>query len=409
MRRFAVRFVAATALLASVAAPASAATVNLTKPVGLSVDAIGEAYGDAKGVVVTWNRIRPETGKIDTIHVRRFSSGGTPLGRQLTLQSAEIGYGDPEAVPLGGDKVAGFWVRGVDGLVGRTGNLATGALGPVKVLHKVAEAYTDVAPLSNGNVLALFYWYGPNFASKRVHAMVLSPTLATVAGPIDVSQSGPGIAATAAPDFAAVPSSSGRSLVIWRDRVDGNVYVVPLSAAGKPLAGKRRINQLSMPTGSFGTATTHAVAAARLTGGRIAVAWVRLGGTTDDDLLDVQVRVLSATGVPVGPERRVTATSAEEQLAPDVVALPNGRLTVAWTNHGTAVQGRPTSYFIRSFGSDGTPTGAARRLFSGPRGFEGVLGVFSSAARLAASPAGFMHVRSFGTPTKQLRAITGKP
>ncbi|BBE72903.1 hypothetical protein [Oharaeibacter diazotrophicus] len=405
---------AAALLTASVLAGASpAGAIGLTLPDGKSIDAVGEAMGNPAGFVVGYTRIVLSPTVAMTVRARQFTPDGKRAGKELVFDTQAGGLFDPVAIPQGsGSKVTAFWMRpATTGIVARVGDTATGKLEAEKTFlaaatDRPAEANMDVVPLAGGKFALVTYRFElvGTTAYKRVAVTTIGPDLKVIAGPTYVPGPRASYVATGASDFTAVDVAGGGALVAYRNRADGNVYVVPVSATGVPAAAARRINQQTMPIGSGGQQAEAQVEAARLQSGRIVVTWTRIGSTDRDDAFDVQYRVLSANGVPVGKEMRAHASAKEEQVAPEVVALSDGGFALSWINNGGPVEGRPRSYWVRSFGADGKPRAAAKMLFKGERGYEG------NVSELTANGQGkLMLVRNFGIAPTTLEGILTAP
>lgn len=406
---------AAALLVASVLAGASpAGAIGLTLPDGKSIDAAGEAMGNPAGFVVGYTRTKVDPSPNVTVRARQYTPDGKRVGKELVFDTQPGGgLFDPVAIPHGsGSKVTAFWMRpATTGVVARVGDTATGKLEAEKTFlaasaDRPAETNMDVVPLADGKFALVTYRF--EFVGttpyKRVAVTTIGRDLKVIAGPTYVPGPRASYVATGASDFTVVDVAGGGALVAYRNRADGNVYVVRVSATGVPAATARRINQKAMPLGSGGQQAAFQVEAARLQSGRVVVAWTRIASADRDDAFDVDYRVLSANGVPVGNELRAHSSSEEEQVAPEVVALSDGGFSLSWTNNGGPVEGRPRSYWVRSFAADGKPRAAAKMLFEGERGYNG------DVAELTANGQGkLMLVRNFGTAPTTLEGILTAP
>ncbi|MDK9697443.1 MAG: hypothetical protein OEL76_13750 [Siculibacillus sp.] len=86
--------------------------------------------------------------------------------------------------------------------------------------------------------------------------------------------------------------------------------------------------------------------------------WVVVWTSADQDGsgTGVYLQRLDATGTPVGGEVRVTTTTAEDQAAPVIAALPDGGWVVAWHSHQPDI--RSWDILQQRFGADGVPVGS---------------------------------------------------
>lgn len=361
-------FAAAALACGCLLAPVSLQAAPLTVADGRSADTAGDITGNPAGFLLAYARTKVDSGVDVSVRVRQHSTTGRPTGRELVLDRKPMALLDPIALPLATDKIAGLWIRGGEGIIGRTGDTRTGVMAAERpLMPQIAEAYMDAAVLPSGRIIVLAYRFDVSAGvTKRLAVSVVSSTLQPIAGPTFLPGTPANYVATAAQDFSVIALKSGGALVVHRNRTDGHVYAIPVSAAGRPAATATRISSASMPIGSGGQQTQFQVEAAQLVNGRVAVAWTRIGSTNADDAFDIRHRVIGANGAPVLPERG-TAATREEQVAPEVVALPDGRFSVSWTNNGVAVDGRPRSYLVRHFNADGTPAIGQRRLYLGPR------------------------------------------
>lgn len=389
-----------------------ALAIGLTIPNGASVDAAGEAYANPAGFVVAYTRIVTDPTPAVTVRARQYTPDGRRAAKELVFDNQPTALMEPVAIPIGsGSKVAGFWMRPLTGGVNaRIGDTATGKLEAEKTFLTVAadrpaEANMDVVPLAGGKFALLTYRFDFSAgAEKRLAVTTIGPDLKVIAGPTMVPGYRTSYVATAASDFTAIDTKDGAGLVAYRNRTDGNVYVARMSATGVVSATPTRINTKAMPLGSGGQQTTFQVEASRLQGGRIVVAWTRIGSTNADDAFDVSYRVLSATGKPLSKELQAHTSAKQEQVAPEIVPLSDGGFSLSWTNEGTAAEGRPRSYFLRSYNADGTPRAAARRLFKGDRALNGPV------AELVSNAHGrLVHIRGFGVTPTALQAIIADP
>ena len=401
--------VLATCVFASLASPLAAAPIALTKADGSTFDTAGEVTGNSAGFVAGWLRLRTTPAVQIEFQARQFSPAGAAMGKPLRFDSQPYALFDPTVLPTGSGKVTAIWLRPGSGVFARAGNTTTGVLGPEKRLlagaEGPAEANIDAIRLDGGRYMVLSYRFDmqpPNF-NKRLAATIVNADLSVARTAQFLPGPKAAYTATAASDFTAAPLNGGGAVVAYRNRADGNVYVVNIGASGAVASSARKLNVLAMPLGSGGQQADFKVDAVRLKSGKVVVAWTRVGSTNRDDAFDVQYRLLTSAGLPTGSERRAHASSLEEQLSPDLAALPTGGFALAWTNNGGPVAGRPRSYLARRFTDSGAAATAAKTLYKGERGLDSLYG------ELATAGSSLLLVHSHGTVPSILEGFRFAP
>lgn len=380
---------AAALFTVAVLAATPAAAVVLTQGDDEVTDIAGDPAGNPAGFLLVWQR-RVFHEADHSVRVRQFTPAGAAVARELVL-FREIRHNewpkfDPVVVAHGGSRLAGFWAYENDGVFGRTGDTTTGALGPVKtVMTVIGEPHVDAAAMAGGRTAVVAYRFDLSAGfHRRLAVSVLNAALQPISKPTFVSGPPAPFKNGSAKDFSVIGLKSGGAMVVYRNRGDGNVYAVPVGAAGAVAATAVRVNPTTMPTGRADAPMHYQVEAAQLADGRIVVVWLRLSGSQWNATLDVRYRLLSSRGVPVADERSVDADVVEDRIGPEVVPLPGGGFTIAWTGGGR--------YWTRHFAPDGTPVTA-------PYGFDiPVGGVVSSGTELTAAGSGQMLIydRGFG-------------
>jgi len=314
--------------------------------------------GTPAAFLLVWQRRVFHEGA-HSVRVRQFTPAGVAVARELVLLDQflpnEWPKYDPVVVGQGGSRLAGFWAYENDGIFGRTGDTATGTLGPVKtVMTVIGEPHVDAAAMAGGRTAVVAYRFdlSPGF-HRRLAVSVLNAALQPISKPTFVSGPPGPFRTNPGKDFSVIGLKSGGAMVVYRNRGDGNVYAVPVGASGAVAPTAVRVNQTTMPMGRVDYWNYFQVEAAQLGDGRVVAVWMRLSGDEWNAKYDVRYRLLSSRGVPVADERSVDADVVEERKQPEVASLPNGGFTITWTGGG---------YEMRHFRADGTPVAATRRL-----------------------------------------------
>lgn len=387
-----------------------AASAPLTKADGQSQDAVGEVSANSAGFVVGWVRTKLSPSFELSVRARQYTAAGVATGKELVFDKRPSMLTEPIILPTGDSKVAAFWLRPQTGLIGRLGDLATGNLSPEKTLlasgaDLIAESNAEVVRLTNGRFLAMVYKFDTSSSplSKRLAVALIGSDLKVLKPPVFVPGPKASYVATAASDFTAVPLAGGGALVAYRNRLDGAIYAVPISAAGVPANAAIKINQKTAPLGVAGQQTEFEVEGTRLSNGNVVVVWTRIGGSDADDAFDISFRILSPAGVAVGTETVAHASLRDSQLSPEVVALPSSAFAISWTNNGQPEQGRPRSYVLRKFSASGAPAAAAQTLLTGPRGLN------SQSSELVQAGSKVMLVTGSGSSVVTLQGILANP
>ncbi|SPJ27877.1 Bifunctional hemolysin/adenylate cyclase [Falsiruegeria mediterranea M17] len=123
------------------------------------------------------------------------------------------------------------------------------------------------------------------------------------------------------------PLEDGGFAAVWRSHsVDGSFYAVMLRILdddGTPLSGEIRLNQYS-----YRSQIDPVVA--QLSDGSLIVVWK--SDEQDGSGETIVARHVSAQGVPIGNEFIVNQTTQGDQTQPQVIALNDGGFVVAWVN-----------------------------------------------------------------------------
>lgn len=153
-------------------------------------------------------------------------------------------------------------------------------------------------------------------------------------------------------DFQQYPSltalQNGGFAVTWLGSFQGTAYVLArtFSASGIPDGDEDNVATSLVPQTGTSTVTT-------LTGGRIVFAWVsETGGTSG---YDIRAQIFGANGSVVGAEILINTKTLNNQVAPDITALSNGRFVVTWQSY----DGSGNEYDIRGriFNASGVALG----------------------------------------------------
>jgi Ca2+-binding RTX toxin-like protein len=157
---------------------------------------------------------------------------------------------------------------------------------------------------------------------------------------------------TFALDFQQYPSltalQDGGFAVTWLGSFQGTAYILArtFSANGIPDGEEGEVASSPVPQTSTSTVTT-------LTSGRIVFAWAsETGGASGSD---IRAQIFGADGSTVGTEILINTKTLNNQVAPDITALSNGRFVVTWQSY----DGGGNEYDIRGriFNASGVAIG----------------------------------------------------
>lgn len=356
-RRAAVVF-ASLALFA--AGAAEAAPFRLTSPATATFDDWPAVVPVDTGFELAFQHYE-QTG-LSSIQIRRFAADGKPVGNAKQIAAPAPLIGHPRLLRARSGKLGLTWLDPVTGINGTTIDTATGAVAKPLALAKPSAAFYDVARLSNDNIAATYvYLDTSNVSSIRVRAAVslATPTFGTIAKNAKLPASDNPFTTPGSPDQTVVGDGAGGALAFYRDRTDGNLYVVKVSSKGVPATTRTRVNVAAMKVGTPNEMAGFGVQAVRLTDGRYAVVWNSIE-TTDLSKSTLRLRWLDATGLPIGAAVAVNATATGVQLSPRLAALAGARLAVAWIQD----QGVTRYHRLRWYAAAGTPLTTVQTLRS---------------------------------------------
>jgi len=141
----------------------------------------------------------------------------------------------------------------------------------------------------------------------------------------------------------------GRFVVVWRsENQDGSgagVIARLFAADGTAAGAEIAVNQTTADT-------QHQPDVATFGGGGFVVAWRHKVSGSD---WDIYVRRFDAAGAPEGDELRVNSTTAGDQRAPRVAAMPDGSFMVVWWSVGQ--DGDGGGVFAQRYAADGSAAG----------------------------------------------------
>jgi len=167
-------------------------------------------------------------------------------------------------------------------------------------------------------------------------------------------------------DFALIDRQGGTLGLHLRRRGTYPVALMALrfGAGGKPVGAPIKINTTTLANVTSFSYTPFEASMARLADGRIVVTWPSLERTTTSsfDRWEIRARVLSASGVPAGPDFLVNTVKVGMQVAPEVQPLANGGFVIAWVSKGP---NGAVDYQHRGFDRKGKPLYAPRTSRSG--------------------------------------------
>lgn len=363
-RRSAAAVFASLALFA--AGAAEAASFSLTAPGTGTFDDWPAVVAAGTGFELAYQRY--EQSGLSSIQIRRFATDGKPVGNAKQIAAPAPLIGHPRLLAVHSGKFGLTWLDPVTGINGTTVDMTTGAVAKPLALTLPSATFHDVARLTNGNIAAAYVHLDKsNVSNIRVRAAVsvATPTFGIVAKNAKLPGSDNPFTTPGSPDQTVVRDGSGGALAFYRDRTDGNLYVVKVSSKGVPATTRTRVNVAAMKVGGPNEMAGFGVQAVRLTDDRFAVVWNSIE-TTDLSKSMLRLRYLDATGKPIGAALAVNASTVGIQASPRVVSVAKGRLAVAWIQD----EGKTRHHRVRWYGETSAPLTAVQTLRSDTEVFD---------------------------------------
>lgn len=348
--RFVVLVAAATASTSVNAAP-----FRLTSPPTEFSDEWPSVAGLGSSFELVWQRFDGHTAK-KAILARRFDRNGRGVGQEQFAFAYSTMLGRPRLVRLHEGSVGMVWQHPSNDLVGRLIEPATGTVSPTRVITKPSSAFAHAARSKTGDILVshtVVDRSDPSNARTVVALTVMSPSFAPIVTNRAVTGSASPVLLLASADHTVVAKGGGGSLNIYRDRNDGTLQMVQASALAAMAPTRTQINTTAMRPSRVEDLAHFGLHAVRLSDGRTAVAWTSPEAATPNGQV-LRIRFLDKNGVPLGVDRRLDGSSTGRQVSPRLVALPAGRLGVAWIHDA----GGTRSHRIRWYNAGGWPLAA---------------------------------------------------
>ena len=351
----------AAVVAAALTTSALAAPFRLTSSAANTIDDWPTAIAAGNGFYLAWQHYDQTTGN-SGILLRRHGPTGAAASGTFTVVAPTALIGRPRLLPEHVGKLAIVWAEPGTGINGRTITATTAAMGAARALTKPSTVHFDPARLSDGSVAVshtVLDTTAPSDIRNRVALTTASSVFAPATKDRFVTASNNPMNGPASFDHAVAPGANGASLNFYRDRTDFNLYLVKATATDAMAATRTRVNTTAMRNTSASEMAFFGVQAVRLTDGRTAVAWTSPEQTTLFTQ-SLRLRFLDPTGKPVGLDQKVNVTATGGQFAPRLVAVPGGRLGVAWTQD----EGTTRYHRIRWYRADGKPSGLPKTLRS---------------------------------------------
>lgn len=285
--------------------------------------------------VVTWSTgDTTRDGSGNAIAARRFDISGAPLGNEFIVNtSTTSSQFNPNITALanGGYMISwddwnGFDVRSqvfnADGT--RVGNEFR-----VNSLLTANQEYSDLATLSNGNVVAV--WRTTNTADDgsgyAIKGRIFNASGTAVGAEFRVNaftngdQQSPSITALANGNFVVTWET-------WDTSRDGNSYAIVgqvFSASGQAIGSEFVANTLNAGMQREPVVTG-------LPDGGFAIGWTTYAPTADGSGSAISLQIFDAAGARVGTEMRVNQLTTGAQFLPDIATLADGRIVTSWVS-----------------------------------------------------------------------------
>lgn len=302
------------------------------------------------GYVIAWTRVN-SSGSNREVYAQRYDASGTAIGGEFRLNTYTSDY--QQGVSLigldGGGFVAAWHSRGQDGSnwgnyaqIYDAAGAAVGTEFRLNTRTSNEQNSPKMAALDGGGFVATWESYGQDGSLDGVYAQVFDAEGVAVGGEFRVNtttsneQRLPDITALANGQFVITWSSNGQDGSGW------GIFGQRYAADGSALGEEFQVN-------SYVSNDQHRCTVAGLADGGFVVTWHSLN--QDGSGWGVYGQVFDAGGLPVGPEFRISTTTANDQAFPEVSALANGGFVVAWGSSG---------------GLDGSGVGVYSKVFDKP-------------------------------------------
>jgi len=144
-----------------------------------------------------------------------------------------------------------------------------------------------------------------------------------------------------------VVAADGTFLVVWQSQENDPdvgfnrswVRTQLFDVNGDPVGAEERVNDLSTALGTDISADAAALRVQDGSSGGFVVVWESLNTDGDDDGLNIQARLVSAGGAPLGSQFQVNTDTGGQQTTPAVSELADGGFLVVWQSVG-AIKGQ---------------------------------------------------------------------
>ena len=305
--------------------------------------------------VVTWVDADFNTTADRSIRSQLYTADGTPLGSE-TVVSAGNGYIQPTVTGLadGGYVVAWMGWGSINARVFDSTGAATGSVLTL-VPHQAASSVSlpDITGLADGGFA--ISWEdtrstGGDTTGSGVHIRAYDQTGTPTGADILVNVATAGNQA----DSAITALSGGGYVVTWTDRGAGWVVKAQIFDAASARVGSEFVvnNTIALSVESSVVA---------LSNGNFAVAWYEWPGH--------HIQIFSATGVRIGSQIDVDSTLTGISVGPELAALSDGRLALAFTaNTAPLSDGSGRGVFVQVIGADGQAVGGPLQVNSQANG-----------------------------------------
>ena len=293
--------------------------------------------------IVVWRELDVGSSANQFIRAQIFEANGTPSGPELTLASSGI---NPSVTALtnGGFVLTWETFTAVRAQVFNPDGTVAGTALNVSPTS-VQATLSDVAALSSGGFAVAWQdsrTTGTDTSGSGVHVRAIASN-GTPFADVQVNQTTSGNQADAA--ITALPT--GGLFVTWTDRATATIYGRFLGSDGAPAGSQFAINS------SQGSAVAVESSVTVLANGNIAVAW--FGWSDELSSTAHQIQVIDPSGQRVGTPITVPhGLFGMSAVGPEIAALSDGGFALAWTaNTSPLSDGSGRAIFVQAFGPDG--------------------------------------------------------
>lgn len=310
------------------------------------------------GFVAVW-RSTPQDANSYAVVGRVFDNTGAPTGAEFIVNSNETGsqtFGEVTALADGGfvvtwsDQTGDSDSWGVKEQRFDATGTAVGSETLVNTTEAARQYLSDSAGLVGGGHVAVWESLSGDADAGGIVARVFD------AGGTGGTEIAVNSYTTDDQRFAQVAGTSdGGFVVSWgsfgQDGDNWGIYAQRYDASGAAVGAEFQVNDITADSQRY----SHV---AGLEGGGFVIAYTSQGQDTDGG--SVHAQLYDASGTPIGGVVQVNCSEAGTQNYPYIAALDDGGYVITWNSFGT--DGDSYGIFAQRYDASGTPVGPETRL-----------------------------------------------